>query len=386
MPEYVRDTGLLTDICGRLRASGVVALDTEFMRERTYYARLCLVQLASDDEIALVDPLAPGISLAPLYELLADPEVLKVVHAGTQDLEIFYHATGRVPAPVFDTQVAATLAGFPNQVGYGALVSGLAGVDLGKGERFTDWSRRPLDERQIEYAEQDVRYLLTVWRELHRRLDEDGRLDWVTPDFDALSDPSSYEVVPQEQYTRVKRASSLNRRQLAVLREVTAWRELEARRRDVPRRRVLPDEVLVEVARRGPRDEGELLGVRGMDGRHPKTAVRSLLAAVDDGLKVPESALPRVQRRSGPRAGEGVVELMTAYVRARAREHGVAAPVLAAREDLEALASGRRDGNPLLEGWRLRLIGRDLVELMEGRIALGVDGGVVTPFRRGEGR
>ncbi len=377
---YVDRTADLAAACGVLRDCESVALDTEFMRERTYFARLCLVQLACDDQVFVVDPMAREMDLSPLLELLADPAVLKVVHAGVQDLEIFHTITGRVPSPVFDTQIAATLAGFPNQVGYAALVQGLLGVEVEKGERFTDWARRPLDARQLAYAEEDVRHLLPVWRELHRRLDEGGRLEWVEPDFEALTDPASYEALPEKQYLKVKKASSLNRRQMGVLREVAAWRELEARRRDVPRRRVLLDEALVEVARRAPRDAQSLLSLRGVEGRLSRSATDALLAAVEAGRAIPDDELPSMARRPALRSGEGVVELLTAHVRARSVEHDVAAPVLAPRGDIEAMAAGRVEGNPLMEGWRRRLIGQELLDLLEGRVALRVRDGLVEPF------
>ncbi|TLM76075.1 MAG: ribonuclease D, partial [Actinobacteria bacterium] len=207
-PVYVTDTAALRALCDRLRRSDVVGIDTEFMRERTYYAKLCLVQVASREEAALIDPLAPGIDLAPLDELLADPDVVKILHAGTQDLEIFFQRTGRVPAPVFDTQVAATLAGYPTQVGYAALVHGALGITLAKGEQFTDWARRPLSDRQLTYAEADARHLPAVHDRLVAALESEGRGGWLADDFARLEDPATYTVVPEEQYRRVKRASA----------------------------------------------------------------------------------------------------------------------------------------------------------------------------------
>lgn len=369
---YVTDTPALDDVCARMRAVGVVGLDTEFMRERTYFAQLCLVQLATVDEVAVVDPLAPGLDLASLDALLADRSVLKVLHAGIQDLEILHQRTGSAPGPVFDTQVAATLAGFANQVGYAALVQGLLGVTVGKGERFTDWARRPLDAKQLAYAEEDARHLPVLYAELRARLERDGRLEWLRAEFERLADPATYEVDPYEQYRRVKRASSLNRRHLGVLRDVTAWRETEARSRDIPRRRVLPDEVLVEIARRVPGDERALEAVRGVRGRLSRSAAGGLLEAVAKGAALPDAELPRIERGTRREAPEGVVELMAAFVRIRARHEGVAAPLLASRHELEALACGDREGSPLLQGWRRELVGRDLVSLLEGRVSLHV--------------
>lgn len=369
---YVTDTATLTELCARLRRSDVVGIDTEFMRERTYYARLCLVQVASRDEVAIIDPLASGMDLAPLDELLADPGVVKVFHAGSQDLEIFHGRTGRVPSPVFDTQVAATLAGHPSQVGYAALVHGVLGVTLVKGEQFTDWSRRPLSARQIEYAEADALHLPAVYDRLKERLVKDGRLEWLASDFARLEDPATYIAVPEEQYRRVKRASALSPRHLGVLMHVAAWREREAQRRDVPRKRVLPDETLVEVARRMPGDTGTLEAVRGISDRVNHRSRVEILEAVRRGAAMSDAELPRFAKRDRHDAPEGVVELMAALVRIRARESGVAGPLLASRDDLEALASGVRDGSPLLEGWRRAIVGDELIELLEGRVSLRV--------------
>ena len=224
---YVTNVGELRELVSRLRTAPVVGIDTEFMRERTYFARLCLVQLASDDVSAIVDPLAID-DLSPLCELLSDPAVTKVLHAGSQDLEIFYRICGLAAAPIFDTQVAATLAGFPQQVGYGALVQEVFGVKLDKGDSYTDWAKRPLTDTQVEYALNDVRYLPEMYRRLTAQLADGGRTEWLSADFERLADPATYEIVPEEQWRRVKRISSLNRRQLAVAREVAAWRENQA--------------------------------------------------------------------------------------------------------------------------------------------------------------
>ncbi|HAL29945.1 MAG TPA: ribonuclease D, partial [Coriobacteriia bacterium] len=244
-------------------AAPVVAVDTEFMRERTYYARLCLVQLGTAEESFVVDAVALEGKLEPLARLLTAPHVVKVVHAGSQDVEILLRATGSTVAPVFDTQVAATLAGFPVQVGYAQLVKDLLGVHVDKSDTFTDWAARPLTPEQVEYAEADVRYLPQVYERLHERLEREGRLAWLAEDFERLADPQTYEVDPREQYRRVKRASSLDRRSLAVLRELAAWRETEAQRRDTPKRWLISDGSLGGIARRTPGSTAGLPGVRG---------------------------------------------------------------------------------------------------------------------------
>lgn len=379
---FANDIESMQRIADEARSAGVLALDTEFMREKTYYAKLCLLQFAVEDNAWIVDPLQTD-DMGPLLEVLADRSVMKVLHAGGQDLEILNRLGGSPPAPVFDTQTAATLAGFPAQVGYARLVKQLFDVDIDKSDTYTDWGRRPLTPAQIEYALADVRYLTPAYRLLTERLERDGRLSWLDADLARLSDPATYADDADEQYRRIKRASSLSRRQLGVLQQVTAWREREARRRDLPRRWIVGDETLIEVARRAPADAAALGSLRGLNIRALGDNGRGLLAAVERGRAMPEDDLPKMARR--PRTIvdiEGVVELMGALVRVRASDHDVAVPLLATRADLERLASGDREESPLLTGWRKTLIGDDLVDLLEGRLTLRVTDGKVLPERR----
>ncbi len=375
---YVTDTQALRELVLELRKAKAVAVDTEFMREKTYFARLCLIQLGTDDIAAIVDPLAIE-DLSPLCDLLADPDVVKVFHAGSQDMEIFYRLCGVAAAPVFDTQVAATLAGFQQQVGYGALVKEVLDVTLDKGDTYTDWARRPLSATQVEYALNDVRYLPEVHRRLVATLEAEGRLGWLAADFAHIEDPATYEVIPEEQWRRVKRISSLNRRQLAVAREVAAWRELEAQRRDVPKRWILGDESIVEIARRSPTTAEDVAGIRGVPDKVGRAAQRSLAEAVVCGLAVPDSELPSITKRKRP-AGDidGAVDLMVALVRVRAHERGVAMPLLASREDLERLAAGEREASPLLEGWRREMVGNELVSLLDGSLVMRLRDGLLS--------
>ena len=343
---YVTDTAALEKLVEQARTAPVVGLDTEFMRERTYWARLCLIQLATDDVAAIIDPLAIS-DLSPLAALLSDPGVIKVFHAGSQDLEIFFREFGLATAPVFDTQLAATLAGFPQQVGYGPLVKEVLGVSLDKGDTYTDWAKRPLSGTQIEYALNDVRYLPEIYRRLHEGLERGNRLTWLADDFAELSDPSTYMVDPAEQWRRLKRLSSLNRRQLAVAREVAAWREREAQRRNVPKRWLLGDEAVIEIARRSPKSTNDLEAIRGVSDKLPKAAYRSVIEAVHAGMRVPDDELPSLPKRRRPAQDiDAAVDLMIALARLRARQHGVAMPLLASRNDLERLAAGDREGSP----------------------------------------
>jgi ribonuclease D len=376
---FAHDEEAMRRIADDARAEGIIALDTEFMREKTYYARLCLVQVCVGDQAWIIDPFEVA-DMSPLLEVLLDPHVVKVLHAGGQDMEIMTQLAGSPPVPVFDTQIAATLAGFPSQVGYARLVKDLFDVDIDKSDTYTDWSRRPLTPAQIEYALADVRYLPGAYAELRMRLERDGRLTWVEADLARLSDPATYADEPEQQWKRIKRASSLSRRQMGVLQAVTAWREREAQRRDLPRRWVVVDDTLIEVARRQPSDVAGLSSLRGLNPRALGDGGTGLLDAVKQGLALPESELPRLARRNRAVVDiEGVVELMGALVRVRASDHGVAVQLLATRADLERLASGERDDSPLLTGWRKALIGDDLVELLDGRLALRVADGKVVP-------
>ena len=374
---YVTDTQTLVKLVEQLRTAPAVGVDTEFMRERTYYARLCLIQVASDDVAAIIDPLVID-DLSPLADLVADPAVVKIFHAGSQDLEIFYRLLGIATTPVFDTQVAATLAGFPQQVGYGALIKEMLGVQLDKGDTYTDWAKRPLSDTQVEYALNDVRYLPEVYRRLVTELDREGRSGWLAADFGRMQDPATYEVAPEEQWRRVKRISSLNRRQLALAREVAAWREIEAQRRDVPKRWVIGDESIVEIARRAPHTDAELAAVRGVPDKVSRSAQKGILEAVTRGLAVEEADLPSIAKRRRVQGDvDGAVDLMIALVRVRAREHGVAMPLLASRDDLERLAGGEREASPLLEGWRRSMVGDELVRLLDGSVAMRLVDGVL---------
>jgi len=374
---YVTDTATLRDLVTQLRTAPAVAIDTEFMRERTYYARLCLIQLGTDDIHAIVDPLAFD-DLSPLCELLVDPAVVKIFHAGSQDLEIFFRMCGCANAPVFDSQIAATLAGFPQQVGYGALVKELLGVSLDKGDTYTDWGRRPLADTQVEYALNDVRYLPEIHRRLVDELTREGRVPWLQADFSRLEDPATYEPLPEEQWRRVKRISSLNRRQLAVAREVAAWREREAQRRDVPKRWILGDESIVEIARRAPVTAADVSAIRGVADKAGKGACRGIAEAVAIGVAIPEAELPSLTKKRRPQGDvDAAVDLMIAIVRMRAREHGVAMPLLACREDLERLAGGEREASALLEGWRRKMVGEELVRLLDGELTLHLADGIL---------
>lgn len=371
--EYVSEDGQLADLVDRMAGSAVLAIDTEFIRERTYYARLCLVQLATDDIEAIVDPLAVH-DLTPLARLLADPQTTKVFHAGNQDVEALLRACGTTPNPLFDTQVAASIIGHHAQIGYGALVRELCGVDLPKADSLTDWTRRPLSKTQLRYAIDDVRYLPRMYRQMSDDLERLGRTSWTEADFAHLADPATYENDPQEAWRRVKRTAGLSRKQLAALRVVAAWREETAQRRDLPRRWVLSDEVTVEIARRMPRRVDEVLSLRGVKGRMSTATVRRLIARIQDALAAGPSTWPTPKRK--PHAGfdtEAAVDLMSALAHARARENNVSPSLLAPHDEVVRLAAGD-EGSELSRGWRRALVGDEMEALLDGQVLLGLDG------------
>ncbi|MDY0340128.1 MAG: ribonuclease D [Coriobacteriia bacterium] len=378
---YIRDPEALAAAIETLLKARVVALDTEFMRERTYFARLCLIQLGTETDTFLVDAIALEDQLEPLGQVLTAPGIVKVVHAGSQDVETLLRATGSTVTPIFDTQIAATLAGFPTQVGYAQLVKDLLGEYVDKSDTFTDWSARPLSDTQLVYAEADVLHLPEVYRQLHERLAREGRLDWLADDFGRLADPATYDVDLGVQYKRVKRASSLDRRSLAVLRELAAWRESEAQRRDMPKRWLISDESLIEIARRRPVSSAELADIRGVNEKVAVRSAQAVLAAIHTGMAVSDGELPRIPKRARVSAdAQPIADVLSAVLRLRAREHGVASSLIASREDLERFASGDREGHPLSSGWRYTLVGAELAAIVDGSILMRIVDGKLALF------
>jgi ribonuclease D len=374
-PALITETAELDALCTRLRALPFVTVDTEFMRERTYWPELCAVQLAGETEVAVVDALAPGLDLAPLGALLADTAVEKVFHAARQDIEIFVLRFGDVPRPLFDTQVAAMVAGFGDQVGYDSLVSALTGGHIDKAHRFSDWSARPLSPAQIAYAAADVTHLRRVYERLRARLEKENRLDWVAEEMAVLTDPATYRPDPEQMWERLRPRTS-NRRMLGVLRAVAAWREREAQRANIPRNRMVKDETLLEIAATAPDTPEALARARGVTRGFAEGRVgASLLAAVAEAKDLPESALPAVpSTRDGPRPSPALVSLLKVLLAAKCEQHNVAPKLVASSEDIDRLASEDAPDLPVLHGWRHEVFGADAQALKQGRIALGVEG------------
>lgn len=370
---YISTSEELAAFCERVSSARVLAVDTEFLREKTYHPKLCLVQVASSDECAAIDPILID-DLSPLVRLFEDQSVTKVFHASSQDLEVLFDGLGCVTSPVFDTQVAAAFLGLRQQMSYGALVETYTGVHLAKAESLTDWSRRPLDPEQLAYAEDDVRYLPGIYERMMARLIECDRLSWVMPEMAALTDRSRLVREPLDAFLRLKRASTLTRRQLAIAREVCAWRERCASRRDIPRKWVMTDEVIVEVCRRSPKDETRLRRLRGAEQLSQRDC-EEVLAAVTRGCAVAPEDCPKLERHTHPSGeAEGVVDLMYALMRVVADKEGVASQLLATRDDLLDFMADPASSR-LSTGWRHEIVGDRLSKLLSGEIGLTVKEG-----------
>ena len=378
-PALITTTQALTELCDRLSREPFVTVDTEFMREKTYYPELCVVQLAGAYDVAVVDALAPGIDLGPLGALFASPDVVKVFHACRQDIEIFLLCFGSVPERIFDTQIAAMVAGFGDQVGYGELVANIAGGHIDKAHRFSDWSARPLTPAQIAYAAADVTHLRIVYERLLARLSAEGRLSWVAEEMAALADPASYRVDPERAWERLKLRTG-NRRQLALIQHIAAWREREAQRINIPRQRLLKDEQIPEIAALAPTTKEALSRARGISpGFAAGKSGASLLAEIAAAKAIPDAALPRPERqREQDRASPALVALLKVLLSARAEENNVAARLIASTEEIEALALDAGIDSPVLHGWRAAMFGIDAQRLVHGEIALSARGKRVT--------
>jgi ribonuclease D len=370
----------LASVCRRFAKHSFITVDTEFLRETTFWPRLCLVQIASSEEAVLVDAMAERLDLKPFFELMADPGPVKVFHAARQDIEIIWNLAKLIPAPLFDTQVAAMVCGFGEQVSYGELVKAVTRVALDKSSRFTDWSRRPLLPAQAEYALADVTYLQEIYMFLRAKLEESGRSGWLADEMALLTSPATYEQHPENAWERYRNRVR-KPRDLAVLMEVAAWREAEAQARDVPRARVLKDEVLIELALAAPKTEEALGNLRAFPrGMERSRAGAGILAAVARGLARDPKTLPRLERERRNGGNGATVELLRVLLRYVSESHGVAAKMIATVDDLEAIAAS----DPALTGWRRELFGAKALELKHGHLALTVEKGKLVPLARGK--
>ena len=376
--KVIATTAALEKFCAEAMTARYVTVDTEFMRENTYYPKLCLLQIASADDAVLVDPLADGIDLAPVFALMAAPQVLKVFHAARQDIEIFVHLSGAVPAPIFDTQIAGMVCGFGDAISYDRLVKSVVGVEIDKSSRFTDWARRPLGDRQLTYALSDVTHLRLVFEALEERLRANGREPWLADEMAVLTDPATYVVAPEDAWRRLKLRNP-KPRTLAVLRELAALRENEARRRDLPRNRVLRDEVLTEIAASVPSTPEELARARSISDNVAKGKLgQGILEAVRRGANSDRNIWPRPPAATPPRRGrEPVVELLRVLLKLKAEEHGVAQKLIANMADLDLIADDDDADVPALSGWRREIFGDAAIALKHGGVALTIRNGEI---------
>jgi len=381
-PEYIDSDEALNLACKQLRNADTLCVDTEFHRESTYYPEFALIQIATRDACYLIDPVALS-DLSPLWELMHNPDILKVFHAPRQDMEIILKESGALPLPLFDTQIAAALLGFGLQVGFGNLVQRILGKSLPKAESFTDWLRRPLRPSQLSYAADDVIYLMPVYRQLREQLQARGRLAWLDEEQAALCSEETYTNDAENVFWRVKGVNKLKAKQLAILRTLAAWREREAKKRNIPRRRIVADEPLLSLARKPHLTLEQLSGIRGLNSGVARRFGKEMLHAWQQGRQCPESEWPRP--KASPRNSEGTemrLELLSALVRLRAEETQIAANILAGKQDIAALASWVNHGsfsmdevpdNPCLRGWRKRLIGDDILRMLNGELCLKLD-------------
>ncbi|HVF93327.1 MAG TPA: ribonuclease D [Sphingomonas sp.] len=384
----ITDSATLANLCTRLSAAAFVTVDTEFMRESTYYPELCLIQIADTNEAAAIDPMAPGLDMTPLLDLMTNNEdVLKVFHAGGQDIEIVYNLTGKTPHPLFDTQIAAMALGQGEQIGYSNLVDSWLGIQIDKGARFTDWARRPLDERQIDYAIGDVTHLSAIFPKMLERLRKTGRGVWLDQEMERLADPANYANDPDQAWKRVKIAGR-KPDVLGRLKALARWRELEAQAKDLPRGRIVKDETLGDIAGHPPRKQADLARVRGLSATWAQNDIGArMMAALESAVPLGADELPlRDDRKPGlGKDGSLVADLLKLLLKIRSRDIDVASKLLARTDELEALAAGARTGLPMLEGWRFDQFGRDALDLVEGRLAFAVIGGKLKMTRTEDG-
>ena len=371
----ITTTNSLSELCNKLKESEYVTVDTEFIREKTYWPDLCLIQIADNKNAAVVDVLSPNINIEPLLNIMHDPKILKVFHAARQDLEIFFKLTNRLPQPLFDTQIAAMVCGFGDSVGYDTLVNKITGKIIDKSSRFTDWSLRPLTQKQIDYALGDVTHLRLVYENLNQHLLEGDRSEWLREEVEKLNDTSIYQTSPPDAWKRIK-SRNTNPRFLGVLKELASWREKEAQKKNIPRNHVIKDEALVEIAHSTPKSLKNLTRIRGLGQRTAEGYVgQSLLKAVEVGENIPSNQCPQVPRRPIiPKNIGPITDYLKVLLKMKCDEHGIAQKLIASSADIEKLAVfGSKAGIAAISGWRKDLFGEDAINLIEGRSTIIIE-------------
>jgi ribonuclease D len=375
--DLITTTDKLAELCERLATHDFVAVDTEFMRENTYWPELCLVQIGNEEEAAAVDPLAEGLDLTPMLDLLTkNHDVLKIFHAGGQDVEIIYNLTGTTPTPIFDTQIAMMAISQSEQIGYANLVESWLGFTIDKGARFTDWSRRPLTERQIEYAIGDVTHLAKIFPMILDKLVKTGRGAWLNAEMEKLADPANYKLEAGNAWKRL-RSPGRNPQVLGRLKALAAWREDEAQHKNIPRGRIMRDETLADVASHPPKKQADLGKVRGLSNAWRDNDIgKRLMKCIEQSEPLPKDEMPQKMKRGAPLGKEGalVADLLKLLLKIRSREIDIASRLLTRSDELESLAAGLRD-LPILQGWRRDVFGSEALDLVEGKLAFAVENG-----------
>jgi ribonuclease D len=381
--RVITDTNDLHQACVSLGRAEFVAIDTEFMRETTFWPDLCLIQMAAGDNEIIVDTLADGIDLAPFYELMADESVTKVFHAARQDVEIVHHQAGIIPTPLFDTQIAAMVCGFGESVSYGMLVKKMLNQEIDKSSRFTDWSRRPLTKKQLVYAIGDVTNLRDLYPSLKEQLHKNNRASWLDEEMGVLTNPATYESHPEDAWKRLKMRVR-NQKALGVMIQLAEWRETEAQRQNVPRRRVLKDEAIYDIAAQAPTTEAELSGLRSVHQGFARSAKgKGVIEAVKLGIKRDPSTLPAIKRGEPlPPDSLAILDLLRVHLKAAAGRHGVAPKLIANASELEEIARNANADLPSLKGWRRELFGTDAIAICQGKLGLSVENGRVVTFEK----
>ena len=376
--NIIETTAQLEQFCTHASIKSFITIDTEFMRDTSYYSKLCLVQIATDENAVIVDPLSQDIDLSSLYDLLLNKKVEKVFHAAKQDVEIFYFAMGKVPTPIFDTQVASMVLGYGDQIGYDTLVHKVLGINIDKGARFTDWSRRPLTEKQLQYAIGDVTHLRQVYTSLKAQLVKQGRENWTDEEMLHITTAKGYDLNPKQAYKRLK-FRNMTPKTLAVLREVARVREVYAQQKNRPRRHIMKDESLLDIASSKPNSISELTKIRRMEQNLNKEYAYDILEAVQIGLNIDEEFLPVIEKKRTISEGEqAIIDLLKALLKDCAQNSNVTPRILANTEDLKTIAQEENPDVPAVKGWRKKIFGNRALGLKEGKTALAVKDGKLT--------
>jgi len=379
----ITDNQRLNEICKNLSACDFIMVDTEFLRDKTYYPKLCLVQVSGPDKKAYaIDPIEGDLDLEPLFELLQNPDILKVLHAARQDLEIFYQLMGKVVHPFFDTQIAAMVCGYGDSVGYESLVRNITGGQLDKSVQFTDWSKRPLSQKQIDYALGDVTHLCDVYLHLSEKLEERGRTSWVFQEEEILANPATYENNPEQSWKRIK-VKSPKPKMLAVLRELAAWRETRAQEKNIPRAWVLKDDTLADMAAQAPSDVKGLKKIRNMPASQAESHIgEALLQCIQKGLGISKDQQPKPRKKqSVPPSLSATIDVLRMLLKIQCAQHEVAAKLVASQQDIEAIALNDNADVPALKGWRREVFGEEALALKKGKLAIGLEGSKIVKHK-----